>query len=447
MSTPALNETHDPAARSWVAAANQPDCDFPLQNLPLAVFRAGPAQAFRGGVAIGDQILDLGALHAAGLLTGSVGDVLQACTAPTLNALMTLGNEACSALRRAVWELLREGGRQAGQQTGRLQSLLVPQKQAQFIVPAHIGDYTDFYASIHHATAVGKLLRPDNPLLPNYRWVPIAYHGRASSIGVSDQRVPRPRGQVLPAGAAAPEFRPTARLDYELEVGIFIGQGNPRGEPIPIGEAEQHIFGLCLLNDWSARDVQAWEYQPLGPFLAKNFATTLSPWIVTLEALAPYRVPWTRPGTDPQPLPYLDCAALRATGGIDLQLTVSLQTERMRAAGREPQRMSQSNLRDCYWSVAQLLAHHSSNGCNLQPGDLLGTGTQSGPEPLQAGSLLELTSGGKRPVLLGSGETRTFLEDGDRVVLRGRCCRSGHATLGFGEASGTVLPAPAQNAK
>ena len=446
MSTPHLNETHDPAARSWVQSANQPDCDFPLQNLPLAVFRAGSAQPFRAGVAIGDQILDLGALHEAGLLTGSVRDVLQTCASPTLNAFMALGNEAWSALRRAAWELLREEGGQAGQQTDRLQGLLVPQKQAQFTVPAHIGDYTDFYASIHHATAVGKLLRPDNPLLPNYRWVPIAYHGRASSIGVSGQCVPRPRGQVLPAGAAAPEFRPTARLDYELEVGIFIGQGNRRGEPIPISEAEQHIFGLCLLNDWSARDVQAWEYQPLGPFLAKNFATTLSPWIVTLEALAPYRVPWTRPASDPQPLPYLDCAQVRASGGIDMQLTVSLQTERMRSAGREPQRLSQSNLRDCYWSAAQLLAHHTSNGCNLQPGDLLGTGTQSGPEPLQAGSLLELTSGGKRPLLLGSGETRTFLEDGDRVILRGRCCRSGHATLGFGEASGTVLPA-AQNAK
>jgi len=288
---------------------------------------------------------------------------------------------------------------------------------------------------------VGKLFRPDNPLLPNYKWVPIGYHGRASSIGVSGQQFQRPLGQTLPPGAEAPVLGPSTRLDYELELGIFIGAGNELGTRIPIHEAESHVFGLCLLNDWSARDIQGWEYQPLGPFLAKNFATTISPWIVTLEALAPYRVGWARPEADPQPLSYLDDPALRETGAIDVQLEALLETDKMRASGQPPHRLSHSSFRHSYWRVAQLIAHHTINGCNLQAGDLLGSGTQSGPSPAEAGSLLELTSGGKQPLTLCNGEARTFLEDGDAVIMRGWCEKAGYARIGFGEAVGRVLPA------
>jgi fumarylacetoacetase len=442
----AINLTHDPALRSWVAAANAPGTDFPVQNLPFAVFRGRDgARPFRGGVAIGDQILDLGALHEtglineAGLLTGSpaAAQALGACARSTLNSFMALGPGASSALRAALSELLRAGS----PQERALRPLLVPQADAEYRVAADIGDYTDFYASIHHATAVGRLFRPDNPLLPNYKWVPIAYHGRASSIRVSGQIFPRPHGQILPPGASSPRLGPSRRLDYELEVGVFIGRANELGTPVAIGAAEDHVFGLCLLNDWSARDVQAWEYQPLGPFLAKSFATTISPWVVTLEALAPYRVPWTRVADDPQPLPYLDSAEVRERGGIDLQLEVAIETPRMRAEGTSPHRLSRSNFGDCYWSIGQMVAHHTVNGCNLQPGDLFGSGTQSGPAPEQAGSLLELTAGGKQPINLPNGETRTFLEDGDRVVFRAWCERDGFARIGFGEVSGQVAPA------
>ena len=438
MSPDSLNATHDPALRSWVDSANAPLTDFPIQNLPFAVFRrAGGREAFRGGVAIGDQILDLAALHGLQLVSGAAAQPLAACALPALNELMSLGAQAWSSLRAAISVLLRVGHREMNKVRG----VLIPQAEAQFDVPARIGDYTDFYASIHHATAVGRLFRPDNPLLPNYKWVPIAYHGRASSIGVSGQTFRRPVGQLMPAGAERPELLPSRRLDYELEVGIFIGSGNPLGTPIAVGEAEQHVFGLCLLNDWSARDIQAWEYQPLGPFLAKNFATTLSPWIVTLEALAPFRTEWTRPSQDPQPLPYLDCPELHRSGAIDMQLEAYIETEQMRAAGQTPQRLSRSNFRDSYWSLSQIVAHHTSNGCNLSPGDLLGSGTQSGPAPDQAGSLLELTAGGKQAINLASGETRTFLADGDRVILRAACERTGYTRIGFGEASGTVGPA------
>jgi fumarylacetoacetase len=432
-----VDATHDPALTSWVAAANRDGGDFPVQNLPFAAFRrAGSGEAFRGGVAIGADILDLGALAAAHPFEGAASEALAAAAQPTLNALMGAGAPAAAALRGALSQALRTGSPHAA----RLRALLVPQAAAEYRVAAEVGDYTDFYASIHHATAVGRLFRPDNPLLPNYKWVPIAYHGRASSLRVSGYDFARPRGQLLPAGATVPELAATRRLDYELEVGIFIGRGNALGASVPLAAAESHVFGLCLLNDWSARDVQSWEYQPLGPFLAKNFATTVSPWLVTLEALAPFRAAWQRPAGEPPPLAYLDGAQQRAAGAFDVELEVWLETARMRAAGRAPQRLSHANFRDSWWTVAQMVAHHTVNGCNLEPGDLLGSGTQSGPEPEQAGSLLELSAGGKRPVTLASGEQRTFLEDGDRVTFHAWCERPGFRRIGFGELTGTVLP-------
>jgi fumarylacetoacetase len=434
----AIDATHDPKRKSWVSSANTADGDFPIQNLPFcACRRARSAEEFRGGVAIGDSVLDLGALHELGLLDGLAAQALGACAQPFLNALMGLGPEASTALRAALSAALRTESALAP----RLRPLLIPQEAAEYRVAAQVGDYTDFYASIHHATAVGKLLRPDNPLFPNYKWLPVAYHGRASSIRVSGYDFARPAGQVLPPGAARPELAATRRLDYELEVGVFVGHGNELGRSVPLPEAESHLFGLCLLNDWSARDIQAWEYQPLGPFLAKNFATTVSPWVVTLEALAPFRVPWSRPPDEPPPLAYLDDGAQRESGAIDIQLEARLDTARMRAAGLAPQRLSHASFRDSWWTIAQMLAHHTVNGCNLKPGDLLGSGTQSGPLPEQAGSLLELTSAGKRPIALAGGEARTFLEDGDRVILRGWCERPGYARIGFGEAVGTVLTA------
>jgi len=437
-----LNETHDAQLASWIESANAPGGDFPIQNLPFGVFRrAGSTENFRGGVAIGDQILDLaaalttGALRAVAVGTAAANAAI-AAAGPVLNELMAGGHEASSALRLALSRALRRGSAQQDA----LQTCLVPQAQAEYALPARIGDYTDFYTSVHHATAVGRLLRPDNPLLPNYKWVPIGYHGRGSSIAVSGQQFPRPVGQVLASGATAPILGPSKRLDYELELGVFIGSGNALGSRIDIGDAESHIFGLCLLNDWSARDLQAWEYQPLGPFLAKNFATTISPWIVTLEALEPYRVSWQRPSTDPQPLSYLDSALVRSRGAIDIQLEVYLESESMRQEGQAPSQLSTSSFKYAYWTAAQMVAHHTVNGCNLQPGDLLGTGTQSGPEPEQAGSLLELSSGGREPVRLANGEIRRFLEDGDAVILRGYAERPGVARIGFGTAVGRVLP-------
>jgi fumarylacetoacetase len=437
MSVP-LDSTHDPGLRSWVASANLPGCDFPIQNLPLAVLRrSGSGENFRCGVAIGDSVLDLGALDMLSPFAGLGAEALAACAEPSLQRLMALGRDARVALRRGLSECLRHDSPRAAE----LGAALIAQHDVEFTLPARIGNYTDFYTSIHHATAVGRLFRPDQPLLPNYKWVPIAYHGRASSLGVSGQQVRRPRGQVMPRDADRPQLAPSARLDFELEVGVLIGPGNGLGSPIPLAQAEEHVFGLCLLNDWSARDLQAWEYQPLGPFLAKSFATTISPWVVTLEALAPYRLPWSRVAQDPQPLPYLDCAGLRAAGALDMHLEVALETSAMRAAGAAPQVLARTNFRHSYWAVAQMVAHHTVNGCNLEPGDLLGSGTQSGPTPDQAGSLLELTEGGKRAIALAGGETRTFLEDGDRVILRGWCEQPGCARIGFGEASGTVLAA------
>jgi fumarylacetoacetase len=434
-----LNETHDPKLRSFVSSANDGVTDFPIQNLPFCVFsRVDIHDAFRGGVAIGDQILDLAALSKLHLLSGVAAQAMQACAEPTLNRFMAMGRDTWSALRLALSRLLAQGSTHEGM----LRACLVPQSEAEYALPAKIGDYTDFYASVHHATNVGKLFRPDNPLLPNYKWVPIGYHGRSSSIGVSGQRFHRPTGQVCGAGQTVPVLQASKRLDYELEMGIFVGTGNALGDRVTIDNAESHVFGMCILNDWSARDIQGWEYQPLGPFLAKNFATTISPWIVAMEALAPYRAAFTRPADDPQPLPYLSSTTNSASGALDITLEVSIETAKMRAAKTAPHILSRGNLRDAaYWTVAQLLTHHTVNGCNMQPGDLLGTGTMSGPTEGSQGALLEITEGGKKPIALANGETRIFLEDGDAVIMRAVCEREGAVRIGFGSCVGEVLPA------
>jgi fumarylacetoacetase len=441
-----LDITHDPARTSWVASAQAPDTDFPIQNLPYGRFRRqGPDEAWRVGVAIGDQVVDLAALRARLTATLDEAQGLQEARGP-LEPLSEGQLEAFMARGPADWQRARHalsGALAAGSpQQPLLEPCLVPQAAVELDLPFRIGDYTDFYTGIHHATAVGKLFRPDQPLLPNYRWVPIGYHGRASSIGASPQTVRRPRGQQapMPAGANTPRFGPTQRLDYELELGAVIGLPNELGEPVPIGAAEGALFGLVLLNDWSARDVQAWEYQPLGPFLAKNFATTISPWVVTMAALEPFRKPFVRPPGDPDPLPYLDDPVQRERGALDIGLSVWLQTAAMRGRGEGAVRLMASNASDAYWTLAQLVAHHTVGGCNLQSGDLLGTGTLSGPLPEQGGSLLELTAGGQQPITLPDGDTRRFLEDGDMVILRGRCERPGARSLGFGDCAGTVLP-------
>ncbi len=439
-----LDATHDPQRRSWLASAETEGTDFPVQNLPYGRFRrTGSDEPWRIGVAIGDQILDLRLASASGAWQGveaeRLAPDLQPLAGGDLNAFMARGPAAWQAVREALSEGLTAGSaRQAA-----LQPCLVAQADAEMGLPFSVGDYTDFYAGIHHARTVGALFRPDAPLLPNYRWVPIGYHGRASSIGVSPQAVRRPWGQQapVPAEAGTPRFGPTQRLDYELELGAVIGLPNPLGEPVSIEQAQAHLFGLVLLNDWSARDVQGWEYQPLGPFLSKNFASTVSPWVVTMAALEPFRRPFERAVDDVQPLPYLDGVENRARGALDIQLEVRLQTASMRERGLPAQRLMQSNAQDAYWTLAQLVAHHTVGGCNLAPGDLLGTGTLSGPRPEQGGSLLELTAGGKQRLTLAHGETRAFLEDGDTVELRGRCEQPGARSLGFGPCRGTVLPA------
>jgi fumarylacetoacetase len=433
-----LNETHDPKLKSWVLSANRENTDFPIQNLPFAIFRnSGSTESFRVGVAIGDQVLDLAALNKLSLFTGKTADALNVCGDETMNRLMALGSDVWSSLRLDLSRALREGS----STESALSTCLIDMNDVEYAVQARIGDYTDFYTSIHHATNIGKQFRPDNPLLPNYQWVPIGYHGRSSSIGISGQQFRRPTGQTRAPNAERPSVAASKRIDYELEVGVFIGEGNANGEPISIDDAENHVFGLCLFNDWSARDIQAWEYQPLGPFLSKNFASTLSPWIITTEALAPFKTPWTRPSTDPQPLDYLESESNRASGGFDVELEVLLESEKMRQENQQPFCLATTNFKHSYWSVAQLVTHHSSNGCNLQPGDLFGSGTQSGPDESEAGSLTELTKGGKKPVTLANGEVRSFLEDGDTVILRGYCQKEGATRIGFGEASGTVLPA------
>ena len=420
----ALDATHDPSLHSWVVTANVSDCDFPIQNLPFGRFRrAGSTENWRIGTAIGDQVLDLRAV--------AVIDT------DDMNAMMATSPSERRALRARISAGLRAGSNQQAAWA----NALLPQAQAEYTLPCRIGDFTDFYTGIHHATAVGKLLRPDQPLMPNYKWVPIGYHGRASSIAVSGQAFKRPQGQTKAPDAATPTFGLSRRLDFELELGYFVGAGNELGAAISMERAEDHLFGVCLLNDWSARDLQAWEYQPLGPFLAKNFATTISPWIVTMEALAPFRAKFERPTGDPQPMSYLDAPGNRERGNVDIVLEVWLHTRRMREIGEGPVRLSRSmSAEAAYWTPAQLIAHHTVNGCNLQPGDLLGSGTLSGPSPDQAGSLLELTQGGKQPLTLPNGETRTFLEDGDTLILRGYCQAEGAARIGLGEARGTVLP-------
>ena len=422
MAPPRIDDTHGAGLQSWLAAANDPATDFPIQNLPYGRFRVGDEPGWRIGVAIGDQVLDL---QRAGVLDHS-----------DMARLLALAPEQRRALRRA----LSEGLRQGSPKEATFKAALHPQARVRMGMPCDVGDYTDFYTGIHHATTVGKLFRPDNPLLPNYKWVPIGYHGRASTLRVSPDQFKRPMGQLSPGNGAAPTLQPTKRLDHELELGLVIGQPSQQGEPIAIDNAEDHLFGIVLLNDWSARDIQAWEYQPLGPFLSKNFASTLSPWIVTMEALAPYRQAFTRPDGDPAPLPYLDSARNREQGAIDIALEAWVQTAAMRAAGHAAERLSRSNFTDAYWTAAQLVTHHTVNGCDLRAGDLLGSGTISGPAPEQGGSLLELTQGGQRPLTLANGETLGFLADGDTIVLRAHCEREGYRRIGFGECRGTVLP-------
>ncbi|MDQ8151752.1 MAG: fumarylacetoacetase [Gemmatimonadota bacterium] len=435
-----LDQTHDLALTSWVSSAQAAGTDFPIQNLPLGVFAAADGR-IGVGVAIGDQVLDLRVARDAGLLTDLSAAVAATLEGRSLNALIALGRPALAAVRAAVQGVLR-ADTEAGRMAQRVPALLQTMASVQMQLPVAIGDYTDFYASVDHATNVGSMFRPDNPLLPNYRHVPIGYHGRASSIVPTGTPVHRPMGQVSAKPEGPPTFAPTARLDYELEVGAVIGVGNALGTSVPLAEAESHLAGLVLVNDWSARDVQAWEYQPLGPFLAKNFATTISPWVVTLDALEPYRVPARiRTAEEPSPLPYLTHARDQAHGGFDLTLEVWIRTTRMREAGTPAERLSHGSFAQMYWTLGQMLAHHASGGCNLRPGDLIASGTVSGPEQSSRGCLLELTWRGAEPVTFSNGETRAFLADGDEVILRGWCEAPGRARIGFGECRGMVVGA------
>ena len=418
-----IDETHDPALESWVESANAPDTDFPIQNLPFGVFRSrkSRSEAPRGGVAIGEQILDLAAL---GIKTG-----------PTLNALLGQGRPVWRNLRKAISKGLSTKARDK-----KFARYLVPMKEAEMLLPVSVGDYSDFYTGIHHATNIGRLLRPDTPLLPNYKWVPIGYHGRASSIVVSGTPVCRPSGQIKTGDE--PVYAPTKRLDYEAELGFVVGTASRLGRPVAVKDALEHIFGVALLNDWSARDIQAWEYQPLGPFLAKSFATTISPWIVTLEALAPFRCPaFARPQGDPKPLPHLYDEADQRAGGFAVEVEMHLRSAKMRQQKTAPLRLSAGNFRDSYWTLAQIVAHQTSNGCNLQPGDILGSGTISGASPEALGSMMELTQAGKNPIRLPSEETRTFVEDGDEVIQRGGAGAKDYRRIGFGEARAVIQPA------
>jgi len=431
-----IDATHDPGRQSWVPGA-EGHPEFPIQNLPFGIF-SPPGKPPQAGVAVGDHILDLAACMILGLFEGEALRAAEATSGATLNAFLALGGGPRRALRGAVSALLSRGNRAEDH----ARAVLHPASDCTLHLPATIGDYTDFYAGIHHANAVGKQFRPENPLLPNYKYVPIGYHGRASSVRPSGVPFHRPNGQRKPAAQAAPDFGPSRNLDYELELGIWIGPGNEPGHGVKIGQAAEHIAGFCLLNDWSARDIQGWEYQPLGPFLGKSFATTVSPWIVTPEALAPFRVAQeARPAGDPAPLPYLWDDADQAQGALNVTLEVLLLTPAMRLAGDAPHRLSASNASDAYWTVAQMVAHHSSNGCDLRPGDLFGSGTLSGPAPEGAGSLLELTHGGRAPLSFPNGETRRFLEDGDEVILRARAAADGAVTIGFGDCRAVVLAA------
>ena len=446
-----LDESHNPDRRARVSSANEVGSGFPLQNLPWCVHRRG--EELRRGVRIGDAFFDLGEAAEAGLLNGIEGVAIELLRGGgrLSPALLSLSPSARSGLRRRLVDLLDEADPlKVG---AAVDSCLSPLDEELLERPIDVGDYTDFYASVHHATNVGSMFRPDNPILPNYKWIPVGYHGRASSVRCSGTEIRRPWGQQAPAVAGeAPSFAPSQRLDYELEMGVVIGAGNALGEPLSIEEAEAHIVGFCLLNDWSARDLQKWEYQPLGPFLAKNFATSISPYIVTLEALAPFRCPAEeRPDGDPQPLPHLDSAENRQRGGLSVQLEVFLSSEQMRAEGHDPIRLSSGDFSAMYWTPAQMVTHHSASGCDLRPGDLLGSGTVSGPERGSRGCLLELTwDGGKgdpkpgtarTPIELPTGERRVFLQDGDEVVLKGRCERAGFAPISFGLCRGVITPA------
>jgi fumarylacetoacetase len=435
-----VNKTHDPALTSWIESANSPDTDFPIQNLPFGVFSRKGDSERRVGVAIGDQIVDIGESLSANLWSGKARDVARWCDRPSLNELMQAPRDSLSQFRARLSELLTGTPGDDSVINPLPPGALVPMADAVMFRPAEIGDYTDFYASIYHATNVGKIFRPDSPLLPNYKYVPIGYHGRASSIVVSGAEVTRPNGQTLPNGAKDPTFGPTQMLDYEAEVGFFVGRGNDLGKPVPIDHAEERLFGICLVNDWSARDIQSWEYQPLGPFLSKSFATTISPWVVTWEALEPYRVPsFFRPPGDPQPLAYLNSEKDRNEGGIDLTVEVYIRSMLMREGRLRPSRLSAASLADMYWTAAQMLTHHTSNGCNLRPGDLFASGTISGPDKGSQGCMLELTRRGTEPVVLPTGEERKFLHDGDEIILRAYFQREGAARIGLGECAGLIV--------
>lgn len=456
-----IDDTHNPNLRSWVESANDPVTDFPIQNLPWCAFREAGVEEDLGesrvGVRIGDRVLDLSAAAKRELLVprDSNDAVLESAqnllSHPGLRfdaiiAVMGYRAGARSEFRAAIQRLLIAGFEDLSESKSPGSRLVLPADDVEFVPPAQPNNYTDFYASIHHATRVGSMFRPDNPLLPNYKWVPIGYHGRASSIVPSGTTITRPRGQTKADDADAPRFGPCKLLDYELEVGAVVARGNALGAPIPLAEAEDHILGLCLVNDWSARDLQKWEYQPLGPFLAKSFATTVSPYIVTMEALAPFRSPvYKRPDGDPRPLPYLLTDDNEAHGAIDITLEVHLCSAEMRQRSMAPKRISTGPFKEMYWTVAQMLTHHASNGCNLLPGDLLASGTVSGPTPDSAGCLLELTWDGpgkpRKPIELPTGEKRLFLEDGDEVILRGYCERDGYRRIGFGECRGIIAPA------
>jgi fumarylacetoacetase len=442
----ALNATHSRDLVSWVESANQPETDFPIQNLPYCVFQV-PNEPASIGIGIGDQILNLRACVEAGLLAS---DFVDASQQTTLNSLMALPPAQQSQLRARIVELLTAGSPEAEKIT---RDALVSQSSVNFLLPCNIGDYSDFYASVYHATNVGSMFRPDNPLLPNYKHIPIGYHGRASSIVVSGTPVRRPVGQLSPAEPGSTPMRDACKLfDYELEVGCLVGQGNKLGDSVSIKNAESHMFGLTLLNDWSARDIQKWEYQPLGPFLAKSFASTISPWVVTMEALAPFRCPeFRRDSEDPRPLDYLSSDSNSQSGGVDLQLEVYLLTEQMQQQGLEPKLLTRGSFTNLYWTFAQMLTHHSSNGCNLRTGDMLGSGTVSGQTRDSRGCMLELTWDGdlqnalpgsqRTPIQLPTGEERKFLADGDTVIFRGFCESRDHRRIGFGVCMGQVLPA------
>ena len=435
----AINETHEPSLSSWVESANVAGTDFPIQNLPFGIFRRqGDDEPFRGGVAIGDGILDMAACARGGLFDGLGVAAAAAAAEPTLNNYMALGPKHWSALRSQISQLLRNG---SGYEE-KARAALVPMDEAEYAVPSVIGDYTDFYTSLDHAYNGGRLSRPDTPLFPNFKHLPVAYHGRASSVRVSGSPCRRPKGQIRPSGAKVPSYEPVRMLDYEMEIGAYVGVGNEMGHPISLAEADQRLFGLSLLNDWSARDIQGWEMQPLGPFQSKSFMTSVSPWVVTMEALAPFRVAAADRGEDaPDLLAYLFDPVDRTSGGVDVTVEVYLQSDRMREKSLAPALRSRGFFRKNYWTIFQMMAHHTGNGCNMQTGDLYGSGTVSGPTREEMGCLLESTDRGARPFELPGGEMRTFLEDGDAVIFRAHCERDGFASIGFGECRGRVAAA------